>query len=102
MEKLCRLIGFGEAAIKKLLAFKPVQFRGKLYSPEFERHFNTENSIAQVEKNVEREGKLCLKIDGLDDTDWFRKKRNEGLQSLGIKLFKSSSIDSNEKPKMKL
>lgn len=83
IEKLCRLIGFSEAATKKLLAFKPLKFGGKIYSPEFERRFQTEQSIAQVEKHPKREGELRLTIDGLNDSDWFRKKRNEGLQSIG-------------------
>ncbi|WP_251622782.1 MobV family relaxase [Odoribacter lunatus] len=102
VEKLCRLIGFGEAATKKLLAFKPLKFDGKIYSPEFKRHFQTEQSIAQVEKHPQREGELRLTIDGLNDSDWFRKKRNEGLQALGIKLFKTPLKDPNKKQEMKL
>lgn len=102
VEKLCQLIGFGEAAIKKLLSFNPFAFSGKLYSPEYKRHFETKYSTAQVEEHPERKGEFRLTIDGLNDTDWFRKKRNEGLQAMGIKLFKNPLKEPDKKQEMKL
>lgn len=101
IEKLCRLIGFSEAATKKLLAFKPIKFGGKMYSPEFERRFQTDHSTAQVEKHPKKEGELRLTIDGLNDSDWFRKKRNEELQSLGVKL-KTPSVEQNKRRGIKM
>lgn len=100
IEKLCRLIGFGEAAIKKLLSFNPFAFSGKLYSPEYKRHFETKHSTAQVEKHPERKGEFRLTIDGLSDTDWFRKKRNEGLQALGIKSFETPLKEYKQRMKL--
>lgn len=101
IEKLCQLIGFSEAATKKLLAFKPIKFGGKMYSPEFERRFQTDHSTAQVEKHPKKEGELRLTIDGLNDSDWFRKKRNEELQSLGVKL-KTPSVEQNKRRGIKM
>lgn len=101
IEKLCRLIGFSEAATKKLLAFKPLKFGGRIYSPEFKRHFQTEQSTAQVEKHPKREGELRLTIDGLNDSDWFRKKRNEELQSIGVKL-NTPSAEQNKRRGIKM
>ncbi len=101
IEKLCRLIGFSEEATKKLLAFKPIKFGGKIFSPEFKRHFQTEHSTAQVEKHPKREGELRLTIDGLNDSDWFRKKRSEELQALGIKL-KTPSVEQNKRRGVKM
>ena len=100
VEKLCRLIGFSEAATKKLLVFKPLKFCGKIYSPEFKRHFQIEQSIVQVEKHPERE-ELRLTIDGLKDSDWFRKKRNDELQSIGVKL-KTPSVEQNKRRGIKM
>lgn len=101
IEKLCQLIGFSEAATKKLLDFKPLKFGGKIYSPEFERRFQTEHSTAQVEKHPKREGELRLTIDGLNDSDWFRKKRNEGLQSIDVKL-NTPSAEQNKRRGIKM
>lgn len=97
IEKLCRFIGFSETATNKLLAFKPVQFSGKMYSGEFGRRFETQHSTAQVEKHPKKEGELRLTIDGQDDGDWFRKKRREELQSLGVKLPNPSEEQNKRK-----
>lgn len=97
IEKLCRFIGFSEAATNKLLAFKPVQFSGRMYSGEFKRRFETRHSTAQVESHPKKEGELRLAIDGMDDGDWFRKKRREELQSLGVKLNTPSEEQNKRK-----
>lgn len=83
--ELCRIIGFGKDMIKELLAMKPVTFSGSLYSPEFKRDFKTERSTAKVEPHPEERGKLRLMIDGVSDSAWFRNKRTEFLQRIGVK-----------------
>ncbi|WP_068689640.1 hypothetical protein [Culturomica massiliensis] len=70
---------------KELTHRKPVIFSGSLFSPEFKRHFNAEHSTAKVEHHPEERGKLQLMIDGVSDSDWFRNKRREFLQMVGIK-----------------
>lgn len=83
--ELCRIIGFGKDMIKELLAMKPVTFSGSLYSPEFKRDFKTERSTAKVEPHPEERGKFRLMIDGVSDSAWFRNKRTEFLQRIGVK-----------------
>lgn len=85
IEELCRLLGFGKDMLKELIQKKPVNFSGPLYSPEFKRHFNTERSTAQVERHPEERRKLRLMIDGVEEFDWFKNKRKELLQMIGIK-----------------
>lgn len=84
IENLCRVLNFGESIIKSLLQFKPVNFKGNVYSPEYKRHFNTENSVAKVEEDTKEANKYRLTIDNLDPTQWFRQKHQEFLQSVGI------------------
>lgn len=85
IEGLCRIIGFGKDIIKELLHRKTVMFSGSLYSPEFQRNFAAEHSTAKVEPHPEERGKLRLMIDGVNDTEWFRNKRTEFLQKVGVK-----------------
>ncbi|MDR2918203.1 MAG: plasmid recombination protein [Tannerella sp.] len=85
IENLCRVLNFGESIIKSLLQFKPVGFKGNLYSPEYQRNFNTEHSVAKVEEDTKETNKFRLTIDNLDPTQWFRRKQQEFLQSIGIK-----------------
>ena len=94
--ELCRIIGFGKDMIKELLAMKPVTFSGSLYSPEFKRHFDTQRSTAKVESHPKERGKLRLMIDGVSDSTWFRNKRTEFLQRIGIK---SKQVINNKKLK---
>lgn len=85
IEELCRFMGFGKDMIKELTHRKPVTFSGSLLSPEFKRHFTANHSTAKVEHHPEERGKLRLMIDGVSDSDWFRNKRRELLQMVGIK-----------------
>ncbi len=85
IENLCRVLRFGEDLIKLILQCKPVGFKGNLYSSEYQRSFNTEHSVAKVEEDTKKPGKFRLTIDNLDPVDWFRKKQQEFLQSIGIK-----------------
>lgn len=85
IEKLCHIIGLGKDIIKELVQRKSVTFSGSLYSPEFQRHFSAEHSTAKVEHHHEEQEKLQLTIDGINDTEWFRNKRWEFLQKIGIR-----------------
>lgn len=85
IEELCRFMGFGKDMIKELTHRKPVTFSGSLLSPEFKRHFTANHSTAKIEHHPEERGKLRLMIDGVSDSDWFRNKRRELLQMVGIK-----------------
>lgn len=76
---------FTESLIKNILEIKPVVFKGDVYSPEFKRYFKTERSVAEIKQHPEKADKYELTIDGVDDTNWSRRKYRESLKSLGIK-----------------
>jgi FtsZ-binding cell division protein ZapB len=86
IENLCRYLGFGESLTKKILEMKPVGFKGKLYSAEYERYFETEHSVAEIKPVPNEPNKLMLTIDGVSDAGWFRQKQREFLQRIGIKV----------------
>jgi hypothetical protein len=90
IENLCRHLGFGKELIDKILEMKPVGFRGKLYSSEYQRYFETEHSIAEIKPEPNEPEKLRLTIDGLGDVSWFRQKYREFQQSIGIKVKQES------------
>lgn len=71
---------------QKILSLKPVEFKGKLYSPEYKQRFETERSIAEVKQHPTEKGRLWLTIDGVSEVSWFRKKYREFQQSIGINI----------------
>jgi FtsZ-binding cell division protein ZapB len=86
MENLCRHLGFGEEMTNRILQMKPVGFKGKLYSSEYQRHFETEHSVAEIKPSASEPDKLHLTIDGLGDVGWFRQKYREFQEKIGIKV----------------
>jgi len=86
IENLCRHLGFSENLISKILEMRPVGFKGKLYSSEYQRHFETEHSIAEIKPTANEPDKLRLTIDGIGETNWFRQKHKELLQKIGVKV----------------
>jgi len=84
IEKLCRLAEFSEELTKKILAFKPVEFKGKIYSSQHFCRFETEHSIAKIENDKSDPSRLRLFIDNLEIHDWFNKKDKEIDKNLGI------------------
>ena len=102
IEELCRIIGFGKDMIKDLINRKSVTFSGSLYSPDFKRDFKTERSTAKVEPHPEQRGKLRLMIDGVSDSTWFRNKRTEFLQRIGIKQRQAQQEEHGKRKGIKL
>lgn len=84
IEPFCRSVGFTEKLTKRLLNGEKVGFKGKLYSNEFKQEFSTEHSVAEIEPEPDKPGKLRLTVDGLDIIDWFRFKNREFQKSIGI------------------
>lgn len=85
IERLLQAMKFTESLIKNILEIKPVVFKGDVYSPEYKRYFKTERSVAEIKQHPEKPDKYELTIDGIDDTNWCRKKYKESLEALGIK-----------------
>ena len=80
----CREMGFTEEMTRQLVCFKPVGFRGKLYSKEHGKEFKTERSTATIEKNPQQAGKFRLCIDGMPLLEWFKMKFQELKEKLGV------------------
>ena len=86
IENLCKHLGFSDELTKMILEMKPIGFKGKLYSSEYKRKFETEHSVAEVKDHPIHKDKLQFTIDGVSDTNWFRQKQKEFLQSVGINV----------------
>lgn len=86
MENLCKHLGFSDELTKMILEMKPVGFKGKLYSTEYKRDFETEYSKAEVKPHSTEKDRLQLTIDEVSDTNWFRQKYREFQESIGIKI----------------
>lgn len=93
IEKLCRLAEFSEELTKKILAFKPVEFKGKLYSAQHFYRFETEHSIAKIENDKSDPSRLRLFIDDMEIQDWFNKKDRELDKSLGINYKQKQGVN---------
>lgn len=83
--KYCKHIGFPDNFTQRIISQQPVQFRGKLYSPEHSQSYSTEHSEAKLERDPEKKHRFILKIDGVSVFQWFRNKAKEFLAKLGIK-----------------
>ena len=75
-------LNFGDGLIKKLCMFKDVTIKGELYSTEFRQHFKTDGSVCSLIETSD--GKFDLKIDGVSHVSWFRRKKDEYMEALGL------------------
>ena len=75
-------LSFGDAVIRKLCTFKDVSIRGELYSREFNQHFKADGVVCSLKQDME--GKFELNIDGVSHVNWFRRKKNEFMEALGM------------------
>jgi len=92
IERLCRYLGFDEEHTNVILEMKPFFFSGKLYSSEYQKHFETKHSVAEIKPLLSDPNKLQLTIDGISDTGWFRQKQKEFLEKIGVKIQPKQSI----------
>lgn len=97
IENLCKHLGFSDELTQSILRMKPVGFKGKLYSSEYQRKFETTHSIAEVKNHPTEKDKLEITIDGVSDTNWFRQKQKEFLEGIGINVKKANE---HIKPKL--
>lgn len=75
-------LNFGDAVIRKLCTFKDVSIKGELYSREFNQHFKADGAVCSLKQDTE--GKFDFKIDGVSHVSWFRRKKDEFMETLGI------------------
>ena len=89
VEKLIPIINFlrdrlrfKDSTIRKLCEFKDVTISGSLYSSEFNQNFEAKHSVCSIKQ--EENGGYDFKIDGVSHVNWFRKKRDEWRETMGI------------------
>lgn len=75
-------LNFGDAVIRKLCTFKDVPIKGELYSREFNRHFKADGAVCSLKQDTE--GKFEFNIDGVSHISWFRRKKDEFMEALGM------------------
>jgi|UniRef100_UPI0040299B87 predicted nucleic acid-binding Zn-ribbon protein len=75
-------LGFNDGIIQRLCAFKDVPVTGKLYSSEFNQSFEAKRSICSIKEDDN--GKFDFTIDGVSHVSWFRRKRDEFREAIGI------------------
>jgi cell division protein FtsB len=86
IEKLCKAVGFSDELTQKILTMNPVGFKGKLFSTEHMRKFETDYSIVKIEKDSSEPNRLRLFVDNLEITEWFKKKYQDFQKDLVINL----------------
>ena len=75
-------LNFSDGLIKKPCMFKDVTIKGELYSREFNQHFRADKTICSLKED--KEGNFNLNIDGVSHVSWFRRKKDEFMQALGV------------------
>ena len=81
-------LNFGDAVIRKLCTFRDVSIKGELYSREFNQHFRADKTICSLKED--KEGNFNLNIDGVSHVSWFRRKKDEFIQTLGVPTRKQN------------
>ena len=81
-------LNFGDAVIRKLCTFKDVSIKGELYSREFNQHFRADKTICSLKED--KEGNFNLNIDGVSHVSWFRRKKDEFMETLGVPIRKQN------------
>ncbi len=84
--RFCETLQLGVDMIKQLLTGQPITGSGVIYSPEHSQKFKAEKSTLQIEENPKEKGKFRLSIDKMYISDWFKMKKTEFLESIGIKI----------------
>ena len=79
---LSEKMGFNDNLIKALCTFKEISVKGKLYSTMFNQSFSTDGAVCSLKQD--REGRFDLNIDGVSHHSWFRRKKDEFMEALGL------------------
>lgn len=81
-------LNFGDAVIRKLCTFKDVSNKGELYSREFNQHFKADGAVCSLKQNAEE--RFDLNIDGVSHVSWFRRKKDEFMETLEMPTRKQN------------
>ena len=75
--------------IKALCTFKEIPVKGKLYSTMFNQSFSADGAVCSLKED--KEGRFDLKIDGVSHHSWFRRKKDEFMEALGLPTSRSQN-----------
>ena len=81
-------LGFNDGIIRRLCEFKEVGIKGELYSREFNQHFKADGAVCFLKQNAEE--RFDLNIDGVSHVSWFRRKKDEFMETLGMPTRKQN------------
>lgn len=87
-----RRVGFALKMVRELFSFRPLRFRGSLYSHEFNRYYETTGSVARLSHPPGNPEELSFTIDGQDHIQWFRNKDREFYNQLGMKMQEGKGL----------
>ena len=73
---------FNDNLIKALCTFKEIPVKGKLYSTMFNQSFSADGAVCSLKED--KEGRFDLEIDGVSHHSWFRRKKDEFMEALGL------------------
>ena len=79
---------FKDSTIRKLCEFKNVTVSGSFYSSEFNQNFEAKHSVCSIKQN--ESGSYDFKIDGVSHVSWFRRKKDEFMEALGVPTRKQN------------
>ena len=79
---------FKDSIIRKLCEFKNVTVSGSFYSSEFNQNFEAKHSVCSIKQN--ESGSYDFKIDGVSHVSWFRRKKDEFMEALGVPTRKQN------------
>lgn len=82
VHSLKNTLRFSDEIRRKLCTFKPIVLKGKFYSNEFNQEYEAERAEFCITKETDK--KYELKIDGMSHVEWFRMRRNEWREAIGI------------------
>ena len=85
---LSEKMGFNDNLIKLLCTFKEIPVKGKLYSTMFNQSFAADGAVCSLKED--KEGRFDLRIDGASHHSWFRRKKDEFMEALGLPTSRKS------------
>ena len=86
---LSEKMGFNDNLIKALCTFKEIPVKGKLYSTMFNQSFSADSAACSLKED--KAGRFDLKIDGVSHHSWFRRKKDEFMEVLGLSTSRNQN-----------
>lgn len=85
-ENYCRSTGLNKEWTKALFSLKPYRFTGELHSVRYDQTFKANNVVLQFKPDKDSPSGFQFTINGKEDDEWFRQRRKEFYQKIGIDI----------------